>query len=84
MPASGMHMSVGALTSLTHAYGSGVYSARYISVSYTHLNKESDNCCQNTEKGNVFFIICIIHHAAVQSAAYGPHTGNHTLSLIHI
>lgn len=31
MPASGMHMSVGALTSLTHAYGSDVYSARYIS-----------------------------------------------------
>ena len=31
MPASGMHVSVGALTSLTQAYGSGVYSARYIS-----------------------------------------------------
>ena len=28
MPASGMHVSVGALTSLTHAYGSGVYSAK--------------------------------------------------------
>ena len=41
-------------------------------------NKESDNCCQNAEEGNVFFIICIIHHAAVQSAAYGTHTGNHT------
>ena len=31
MPASGMHVSVGVLTSLTQAYGSGVYSARYIS-----------------------------------------------------
>ena len=41
-------------------------------------NKESDNCCQNAEERNVFFIICIIHHAAVQSAAYGTHTGNHT------
>ncbi len=30
MPASGMHVSVGALTSLTQAYGSGVYSARYM------------------------------------------------------